>query len=165
MIRHNITEERTQRIRFISVERNDGLEEIQSNNSSFLKIHGAFKFSKRTEKNEVNVTLVNLTKHCTHTIKDQNESTNEYGSTIDTKSFELIQVYRCGKMNCYTGREWSHVECIHIKYKILMNKIDRYGLIKNFRRFVTVEATVPMNTSLCADPTINEEEFFRVYLV
>eukprot|EP00943_MAST-04B_sp_MAST-4B-sp1_P003909 g3909.t1 len=160
----NITEERTQRIRFISVERNDGLEEIQSNNSSFLKIHGAFKFSKRTEKNEVNVTLVNLTKHCTHTIKDQNESTNSYGSTIDTKTFELIQVYRCGKMNCYTGRAWSHVECIHIKYKILMNRVERHGLIKNLRRFVTVEAAVSRNTTLCADPKINEEQFFKDFL-
>ena len=68
-------------------------------------------------------------------------------------------------MNCYTGRAWSHVECIHIKYKILMNNVERFGLIRNLHRFVTVEAAVPLNTSLCRDPTIREEEFFAGYLV
>ena len=97
-------------------------------------------------------------------MKDQNVSTNRYGSTIDTKKFELIQVYRCGKMNCYTGRTWSHVECIHIKYKIILSQVERHGLIRHFRRFVTIATTVPKNTSLCTDPTFNEEEFFKAFL-
>ena len=160
----NISEKRMKKIRYINVERNDGLKEIQSVNSSFLKIPGVFKFSKKTEKNKVNVTLLNLTKHCIHTMKDQNVSTNRYGSTIDTKKFELIQVYRCGQMNCYTGRTWSHVECIHIKYKIFLSQAERHGFMRNLRRFVTVAAAVPKNISLCTDPTINEEDFFNAFL-
>eukprot|EP00942_MAST-04A_sp_MAST-4A-sp1_P000119 g119.t1 len=160
----NISEERMKKIRFINVERNDGLKEIQSVNSSFLKIQGVFQFSKKTEKNKVKVTLLNLTKYCIHTMKDQNVSTNRYGSTIDTKKFELIQVYRCGQMNCYTGRTWSHVECIHIKYKIFLSQAERHGFMRNLRRFVTVAAAVPKNISLCTDPTINEEDFFKSFL-
>ena len=58
--------------------------------------------------------------------------------------------------SCFT--HWN------IKYRIFLSQVERYGLIRNLRRFVTIAAAVPKNASLCTDPTINEEEFFKAFL-